>query len=75
MESNHEFFSNVANPVFENLEKPPTRHGVEQRYFAPLDANKGDADKEGEMISSTQHFFKQEPPTYGEVLEEGEMER
>lgn len=29
IQSNQEFFSNVANPVFEALEKPPTRHGVE----------------------------------------------
>lgn len=65
----------MANPVFEQLEKPPTRHGVEQRFFAPVNADAGEADKEGELIGSTLHFFKQEPPTYGEVLEEGEMER
>lgn len=40
-----------------------------------MEPDAGLADKEGELHSSTQHFFKQEPPTYGEVLEEGEMER
>ena len=28
-DSEAEFFSNVANPVFGQMEKPPTRHGDE----------------------------------------------
>ena len=51
-------------PVFEALEKPPTRHAVEQRHFLPIEAAMGEADKEGEIIGPTEHFFKQEPPTY-----------
>ena len=70
-----EFFSNVANPVFEELEKPPTRHGDEVQYFVPIEPKAGEGDKTDELTGSTLHFFKQEPPTYGEVLEEGEMER
>ena len=65
----------MANPVFENIEKPPTRHGVEQRYFAPIAPKAGEADPTNEIMGSTLHFFKPEPPTYGEMLEEGEMER
>ena len=61
--------------MFEHLEKPPTRHGEELRHFEPIEPKAGEGDKQGEMNSSTLHFFKPEAPTYGEVLEEGEMER
>lgn len=53
-----EFFSNVTDPVFEHVEKPPTRHGVEQRHFVAIEANKGKADPTDELRGSTQHFFK-----------------
>ena len=69
-----EFFQ-INNPVFEQLEKPPTRHGVEVRHFVQTDAKQGEGDKQGELVGEIQHFFKQEHATYGEVLEEGEMER
>lgn len=62
-------------PVFEELEKPDTRHAVEQRHFLPLQAAMGEADKEGEIEGPTEHFFKPEPPTFEQILDEGEMER
>ena len=65
----------MNNPVFEALEKPPTRHGVEQRHFVPVESTFGEAEPENERIGQTEHYFKQEPPTYEQVLEEGEMER
>lgn len=57
-QTNAEFFENVQAPVFEALEKPPTRHAVEQRHFLPIEAAMGEADKEGEIIGPTEHFFK-----------------
>ena len=53
-----EFFSNVANPVFEELEKPPTRHGDEVQYFVPIEPKAGEGDKTDELTGSTLHFFK-----------------
>lgn len=65
----------MNNPVFEELERPPTRHAVEQHFFANIEPKAGEADKTDERIGDDLHFFKQEAPTFGEVLEEGEMER
>lgn len=44
-ENNFEYFANVANPVFEHVEKPPTRHGEELRHFMPVEAKAGEGDK------------------------------
>ena len=62
-------------PVFEELPRVPTRHGVEQQFFANIAPKAGEGDKTDELIGDDLHFFKQEPPTFGEVLEEGEIER
>lgn len=35
----------------------------------------GLADKDGEREGPTEHFFKPEPPTFEQILGEGEMER
>ena len=43
-DSEAEFFNNDEDPIFDHVEKPPTRHGNEQRYFAPIEPNGGDGD-------------------------------
>ena len=53
-----EFFSNVHNPVFENLPRLPTRHGQEQRYFVPVPPKAGEGDKRSELESGIIEFFK-----------------
>jgi len=42
----------VEDAVFEQLEKPPTRHGNEQRYFAPIAAQGGDGDQTPDLVGS-----------------------
>ena len=69
-----EFFNNVEDAVFEQFEKPPTRHGNEQRFFAPIESKLGDGDERSEKFGSERQFFKPEPPTYG-VDEEGDVEK
>jgi len=41
----------------------------------PVESTFGEAEPENERMGQTEHYFKQEPPTYEQVLEEGEMER
>lgn len=60
-----EFFENVKEPIFgEDVEKPQTRHGVDSMQFEPIEAAQGSAERHGEMIGPTEHFFKPEPPTF-----------
>ena len=64
-ETQAEFFSNVVNPVFGEVEKPPTRHGHEQRFFSQIEKQHvGEGDHTSDKLGSQIEFFKPEPPTY-----------
>ena len=63
----------MEDAVYEQIEKPPTRHGNEQRYFAPIGPKAGDGDQQSDIHGSEQHYFKPEPPTF-DVDDEGDLE-
>ena len=61
-----EFFENDIHPVYGKVEKPPTRHGVEQRFFEHIDqAAKGEGDHTSSKMGTQQKFFKPEAPVVG----------
>ena len=59
-QTQQEFFSNVNNPVFEELERLPTLHAIEQEFFVNIEPKWGEADKTDERDGEELHFFKQE---------------
>ena len=74
-----EFFNNDEDPIFGEVERLPTRHGNEQRYFAPIapkggDFKNGDVENLPDLIGSAVNFFKPEIPVY-EKDDEGDRER
>lgn len=52
------------------MPKPKTLHGTGQEFFDPIEAKVGEGEKNDEMIGPTLHYFKQEPPQYGEINED-----
>ena len=58
LETKAEFFTNDVQPVFEELPRVPTRHGVEQSFFSNIVPKVGEGDKTDELIGSSLHFFK-----------------
>lgn len=62
--TNAEFFENLQKRVYEKVEEPGTYNGVEEKHFLPIDAAKGEGDKEGELIGPEESYFAPEPPSY-----------